>query len=302
MRALALAALLLLPLAGAGCSDPGTDGDGRAAVEALQWPTLAVRTTPAEAFETTGPIQVSWPPGMVAIFAEREPSLRPHMVRVGDTVYVNSQPGMGWTQFPITSQAPVNSPRMVAWDLPRVLAGMDVNVTRSGTTLNVTAHGTVVTAQGSAPVSIEVGAVDGKVVWARLSSTTMAEAPFTFRYDGTPLPFTPAAHPEARTIPDVATRNQAGALGHADVIKLLQAYARNHGCAVPDKPSPDSLAIELLASNKKWPDNAFTGAPLAVGSQPGDIGWTKSGPTDANYIGWGWDGALVTQGFRATCR
>lgn len=301
-RGALLACVAVLPLLAAGCSGPGPAESDRAAVEALHWPTLNVRTTPAEAFDETRPIQVSWQPGLTAIWAEREPSLRPRMVRSGDTVYVNSNAGMGWTQFGIDDQAPINSDRLQVWDLPRVLAASEIQVTRSGSVLNVTAQGEVKTVHGSAQVTVEVGALAGQVIWARLSSPTIAEAPFTFRYDGVPLPFTPAPHPEARTLADVSARNQVAATGHADVITLLKDYARNHGCAVPDKPTSDSLAIELLAANKKWPDNAFTGAPLAVGNQPGDIGWTKSGPTDANYTGWGWDGALVTQGFRATCR
>ena len=301
---LAVAALLVTVTAAAGCGEPAADPVGdRELVASLRWPTMTVRTTPNEPHEATRPIQASWPPGTFAIWAEAEPELRHRMVVRDGVVYYNQVAGMGWTRFGLDDLVPANSVRLVLWDLPKALAdpAMTLYANQTGNVLNVTAVGTLDTPRAPIPVRIEVGAVDGMVVWARESSASASEAPFTFRYDGIALPFDPVVPAGARPLAEVNERNQAAHRGHVDVIKLLQAYARNHACQMPDRPSKDSLALEMLAAGKTWPTNAFTGQELAVGSTPGDMGWTKSGPMDAQYIGWGWDGALVSQAFTPTC-
>lgn len=299
----AVAALLFAALAG--CSaDPEQARSPRELAAGLSWPTLTVHTTPAEAFEATRPIHVTWQPGTFAIWAEAEADLRHRMVVTGRDVFYNQVAGMGWTRFSLDDRVAPNSPRLVLWDLREALAApsMDLTVNETGNLLTFTATGTLATSQGKLPVRIDLGAVDGRVAWARLESEYAMEAPFTFRDEGTPFPFDPVVPQVSLPYGEATTRNVVANSGHVTVIKLLQEYARNHACTVPDEPSPESMRLELLASGKEWPRNAFTDEPLRTGSGSGDMGWSKKGPSEANYVGWGWDGALVSQTYTAACR
>jgi hypothetical protein len=297
-----VAVVAAVVVAGCGAPAPGGD-DPRSLVAALAWPTLSVKTTPSEPHELTGAIQVAWQDGLFAIAAEAEPQLRHRMVVQGKDVYINQVPGMGWTRFTLAEGVQPNSPRLVLWDLPRLAAdpAAQVEATQDGDTLNATVTVEVQTWRGPATLRTEIGAVAGRVVWARQETAFDAEAPFTFRFDGKPFPFAPAVPEGARTVAQVNAGIGPAQAGHRDVILLLKEYQKTHACQVPDEPSPESLRIELLTSQKEWPANAYTGQPLAAGDRPGDFGWTKRGASDATYVGWGWDGALVSQTFSATC-
>lgn len=301
--ATALAALLALGLL-AGCAQAPPPGDDpRLLVAALQWPSLAVKTTPTEPNEATGDIRVTWQGGVFAVAADVEPQLRHRMVVQGRTAYVNQVPGMGWTRFGLDDPVPANSPRLVLWDLPRLASDPSAQVAavQEGDRLNATVTVEVRTWRGPATLRTEVGAVGGKVVWARQTTPFDPETPFLFRFDGTPFPF-PAAVPAAsRTVLEVNSGLAAAQATHRDVILLVKDYQRTHACQVPDEPSADSLRVELLTGRKEWPDNAYTLEPLSAGDRPGDFGWTKRGPTDATYVGWGWDGALVSQTYGPNC-
>lgn len=300
----ALPACLLATALLAGCgAPPAADDDPRRLVSGLEWPTLSVKTTPSEPHELTGAIQVTWKDGLFAIAAEAEPQLRHRMVVSGRDVYVNQVEGMGWTRFTLDQGVQPNSPRLALWDLPRLAAdpAARVEATTAGTTLNATVTVDVDTWRGPATLRTEVGAVAGRVVWARQETAFDAESPFTFRFDGKAFPFTPAVPPGARTVAEVNVGIGPAQAGHRDVILLLKDYQKTHACQVPDEPSPESLRLELLTSQKEWPANAYTGEPLAAGDRPGDFGWTRRGASDATYVGWGWDGALVSQTFGSNC-
>ena len=297
--AMAVVATLL-----AGCGAPPPDGNGpRSLVAALEWPTLSAKTTPSEPHEVTGAIQVTWKDGLFAIAAETEPQLRHRMVVSGQDVYVNQVPGMGWTRFRLADAVQPNNPRLVMWDLPRLVSDPEaqINATVDGETLNATVTVQVETFRGPGTVRTEIGAVGGRVVWARQETALDAEAPFTFRFDGKAFPFTPAVPQGAKTVVEVNAGIGPSQAGHRDVILLLKDYQKTHACQVPDEPSPESLRLELLTSQKEWPDNAYTGQPLTPGDRPGDFGWIKRGASDATYVGWGWDGALVSQTFGPNC-
>lgn len=303
LAAAAAAALALLPiLLLAGCSGPTAPpaGDPRAAVAALQWPTLSVHTTPSEPAERAGTNIVTWGAGTFAVYSQSEADLsRKSVVASGGAVYTTDN-DVGWTRAEFGRSIRL-SPRLILWDLQTVLAdpGVHVEVRPEGDVLNATATGRMESRGWD--VAVQLGAVAGRVTWAREEAQVGRESPFTFRAEGAAFPFPPVAPPAFRDESEVGALNDRARAAHVQVIQLIQAYARNHAGTVPDEPSPSSMALELAASGQPWPDNPFTDRPLAKGDGPGDFVWAKCGPFDALYGGRGFDSYLVSQTFRSSC-
>jgi len=182
-------------LSGCSSAPDSSAQDGKAAAAALHWPALTVHTTAAEPLEASGPIQVTWAPGLFAIWATREADLGRKTVVQGATAYVTIA-DMGWTQFDVDAGIDANrlSNRLLLWDLPAVLAadGMAVKAVAAGTALNLTADGTI--ARGLT-IHLEVGAVGGTVVWARETAPGGRESPFTFVADGAAFRSSPPSRP-----------------------------------------------------------------------------------------------------------
>lgn len=302
----AFAATLLVAAPFAGCTEAPTGSlDGREALAALSWPTLRVHTTPSEPFESTGPIQVTWSGALFAVWAAVEPDLNRRSVVEGGEVYTNDQSGMGWTRQGLDEgmRSSRLSNRLALWNLPALLAdpAFTVEGERSGAATNLTAAGKLQVGGRSMEVRVEVGAVGNEVVWVRETSQQARESPYTFRKDPEPFPFPVVRPANAMTTGEAAEGNLRAQSDHTFVVQMLRDHAFRSGGAVPDEPSPSSLAVELLASGKPWPRNAFTGASLAVGHGSGDIGWRKCGANDGAYTGWGWDSAVVFQSFGGGC-
>jgi len=176
---------------------------------------------------------------------------------------------------------------------------MDLTVAKAGTVANFTATGTV---GPGWQVEAQMEAVDGKVRWGRLEAQVGRESPYTFLAEGAVFPFPPVVPTESRPIEEVLEMQDEARSAHTTIILLLRDYARNRGGTMPDEPSPSTLAVEMTASGRQWPDNPFTGDPLAIGNASGDINWQNCGLRDARYDGLGFDSALVIQSFGAGCR
>src|SRR5206468_3511109 len=145
---------------------------------------------------------------------------------------------VGWTALDIVPGIQMNrlSSRLYLWDLPSVLTapGMTLHTNVTGNVLNVTADGTIAL---DLEVHLQVGAVDNRVVWARELAPTGRESPFTFHADGVAFPFPVAKPAVSKSLAETSDLNDAARSAHVQVIKLLQAYAKNHGNTVPDTPS-----------------------------------------------------------------
>jgi hypothetical protein len=267
----------------------------------LRWPDITVHVTPGEPFEVPRPIQLRWVDGTFAIASEGEPDLRTRSVLRDGVAYVNQDEGMGWTRFGLDEKVPENTARFVLLDFPRLVTwpGLMVNATRSGPWLNATVAGSVEAMGIRLPVLLDLVTYGGEVRSGRLDSAAGVEAPYRFLAAETPFPFEPV--PPESSLPSQEARNGnlAAHAGHVRLIRLIQNYTRTHAGLVPDEPSPESMQVELLTAGHPWPTNPFTGRPMAAGDRPGDFGWTKRGPREALYVGWGWDGALVSNSFRA---
>lgn len=301
-RPLALLAVLLMagPLL-AGCSDPAPppDNDARKVLASLQWPVLTVRTTPSEPFEQVRPNHVTWSNGIFAVASENEPDMSRRAVVDGTTSY-STDFGRGWIRQEHPARHAMHN-RLALWDLKWVLEQptMELKVTEVGNVANFTAIGKV---GPGWDVHAQLEAVDGQVRWGRLEAQVGRESPYTFLSEGVAFPFPPAVPAEWRSLDEVLTLQDSARSAHTTVILLLKDYARNRGGTMPEEPSASSLAVEMTASGRQWPNNPFTGRPLAVGTASGDIEWQTCGLRDARYGGLGYDSSLVIQSFGAGCR
>jgi hypothetical protein len=294
-----LAALLLaVPLSG--CS--GADSGREAALGSLRFPaTMRVATTPDDPFEAVGDLRVAWQGTVFAIASEGEGDLARRSVVDGALAYTTNQ-GIAWTRHPWPESLGTVSARLLLWNV-RALAedpalAMTVEDTAEGR--NLTFAGTLVRGVREYPVRLELGVRGDDVVWARLDAPAGRESPFTFRpVEGFPFP---AQAPAASRTPDEAsTGERASHPSHVQILGWIQDYRQTRG-TLPPEPSPDALRLQLLASGKEWPRNAFDGQPIANRRASGHFEWTRCGDQDGDYRGLGHDGILVQQVFGAGCK
>jgi hypothetical protein len=304
---------LLLSTVLAGCSTPPAptstpEPDAKAAVMTLVWPTLDLTTTPTEV-EVRGYIYVAWSGPLFAVAAEREADLPKQAIGAGDTEYTTNF-GMGWTQWNVTRDvgAGLLSPRVAVWDVKTIAAdsGVGFVATRAGSVLNATGDGTWRAAGRSYTVHLEVGAQGGRVVWARLTAPEARESPFTLRETQATFPFTIALPTHALPFAQAAAGKQAAIAGHDMINALISNYTAHHAGQLPQRLTPDptdpqSLGVELVASGKPWPDNAFGDGPMRDAMASGHFSWTLCGSNVGRYDGWGWDGEVKYVPYNGDC-
>jgi hypothetical protein len=308
-------AVMVLALSFAGCAGP-TSGSGntsaspaRTAAAALVWPSMNVALTPTEQ-EPPGTIQLTWSGADFAASAEHEKGLSREMV-VRDGIAYTTDAGMGWTRYDLARDLAARqaNPVWVLWDLRQLLASpsLTISQTSTGSASNFTATGTFPLAGTNYGIDLRVRAEAGVVTSARLASSQVAESPFTFTRASAAFPFSIEVPQVALDAAAVRSGNLAANAGHYQLIRLIQNYTKDHGGQLPDKiaadpTDPQSVYLEHAASGAAWPDDAFGGGPMHDEKSSGNFSWTRCSPTDGQYQGWGWDGALRVQYFGNGCR
>lgn len=296
-----LLALLLLPLAGCGAPSAGVDAQRTAGLD-FGHAVLDVATTAAEAEPLRGVLRVAWSADGFAIESAAEQDLaRRTLVFPGEADTTNA--GMGWVRHDRGQVGPVLSNRLLLWDLRSLLeaTALDVRVRREGTLENRTADGTLTLNGQPLEVHLWLLSDQGRILGAGVASPQGRESPFRFTPAGAPLGFPVAPPSPLRPEDEVEAKDTAAQAGHADLLQLIQSYANTRAGAVPDHVDPDTLRLELLASGKAWPTNPYDGAPQRDQVASGHFTWTKCGPLNGHYSGYGWDGALLTRSFGSGC-
>lgn len=305
LRPLALIGLLL-PLALAGCSgadQPADPGPGLATNLDFSGP-MDVATTPDEPNEHRGFLRIAWgADGAFAIESESEPDLAHQTIAMGEDLFTTAT-GMGWVVQPLDGAVKEGrvSNRLVLWDLRALLSSgdLDLTVVEEGDRTHVTGAG-MTGPDRSLDVTFDLVARSGTIETAVVDSAQGREGPFTFRPATGPLAFTLARPTTARSLGEVRSLDGQAYDGHALVIRLVQDYAAKRAGVLPDKVDPDTLNVELLANGGSWPKGAYDGQAMRDGEQSGHFSWTRCGVTDGLYLGYGWDGPVITQSFGAGC-
>jgi hypothetical protein len=262
---------------------------------------LAVETTPGESEEHRGALQVAWSADGFAVSSESEPDLAHRSLVFGNDAYTSGQ-GMGWLHVPLASavQSGTVSNRLVLWDLRAILRDGGVRLAVQGLQggSRVQADGTV---QGL-EVHLDMTVLDGRIQEAHLASPQARESPFTFRpAAGVDVGFAIERPALSKEKAEVDAANPLSQSGHAQVVQWIRAYAQKRAGLVPDQVDAQALSVEVVASGKGWPTNAYDGSPLANREESGHFSWKKCGSQDGRYVGYGWDGALLVQSFGRGC-
>jgi hypothetical protein len=298
MKAPALVGLLCFTVL-AGFADSGGEG----ATRPIQWDrVLEVDTTADEPWEYRGFIRIGWGADAFAIHDEAERDLPAMGLRVGDRFY-STENGMGWI---VTTRAEVQeqvtlSPRFLFWDLRALVEGASKRSERQdGDDTVVTASGTVKIRGEGHPYDLTIRH-RGSIVAARLEAPAARESPFTFRPSDAKIPF-PLTVPKAVLAASEAQQGTAQSRDqHAFLIGLIQSHTDRPGQSLPDRVTAEDMRVELLASGRSWPANAFDGSPLRSTEASGHFRWTKCGAEDGRYEGFGWDGVILSQNWGRGC-
>jgi hypothetical protein len=290
----------------AGCSgvDQQPDrGEGLAAALDFSQP-MDVATTPDEPNEFRGFLRVGWgAQGALAIESESEPDLARRTIAVGDDLFTTAT-GMGWVAQPLANAVEEGrvSNRLVLWDLRGLLSGgdLDVDVVEEGDRLHITGRG--MTGPGKElEVTLDLVALGTTIESAEVDSPQGREGPFHFRPATGPMAFAAAPPSVSRSLAEVRSLDGTAYEAHAQVIQLVQDYAAKRAGVLPDRVDPSTLNVELLASGGSWPKGAYDGQAVHDGVESGHFTWTRCGVADGLYLGYGWDGPVITQSFGAGC-
>ncbi|HVL48349.1 MAG TPA: hypothetical protein VM889_07325 [Candidatus Thermoplasmatota archaeon] len=298
-RALALAVLVLAP-ALAGCAEPtapAADVGLAALSKALAFEPMRVRLTPGEPGETPPLIEIAWGATTFGARSSDGREFPPFAVREGRAIYA-SQTGERWVKHDAADgRARGFAPQAFLWDLRYVLAMPGVSATRTERAggLDVEGRGTLDATGAPMPFAFTLRVENGRITRATIDAPGARESPYTLTAATADVLTTPPR--ESRAAADVERLDRASAEAHAFVVTLVEAHARNRAGLLPERVDRDALAIEVAASGRNWPDNPYTGAPLAAGRGPGDLRWTRCEPTVGHYAGTGWDGVLLTRAF-----
>jgi hypothetical protein len=295
--------LLVLPLL-AGCSgDPTGPRAGDHAVAALDFSVpLDVLTTPDEPNEVRGFLRVGWSGDAMAIESESEPDLARRTV-VEDGKAYTSATGMGWVVQDLGPALGSRlSTRIVLWDLQALLQdpGLHREVHEQGDAVNLTLAGRT-GPEDRLEVEAWVLTRAGLIVEAWLDSPQGREGPYRFTPSGGPLAFPVEVPATAMPLRDVQEKDSRSYGTHGQVIGLVRDYASRRAGVLPDRLDPETLQVELLASGKAWPDGAYDGQPVRDSEASGHFSWTRCTLSDGLYVGYGWDGAVLSERFGAGC-
>lgn len=305
LLAVLLAVLVAAPLAG--CTQPTPEPGSTSrpdGLPAIDWSQpLAVATVPTDPGERTGQLRVAWNAQAFAVWNERETDLDHSTLVLGDGVFT-SNARMGWTQRPLeAARSGELSNRLVLWDLRGLLAepGLDREATANGTGTDIVVRGRIDPSGLALTVEAQLHVEGGRVVRAVVRSPQGREAPYTFTPAPEAFPFDLVRPSHVLPQEAVAQGNGRAQPAHVQIIQLVQAYSRNHAGTMPDRIDAQTLRVEVAQSGKAWPVDVFDDTPVSQREESGHVHWTRCGLAGADYIGYGWDGALITQAFNGGC-
>lgn len=293
-----LAVALLLPVAWAGCAQPGAGpADPGAAVVDLEFPALLVQNTPQEAREAPSRFFVAYAGPLTGMGSPESAEFPTSVVRDGDRVFV-TYAGRTWTSYAWEDPSLAGiAAQVAAYDLRLLLSHPsyvgsreprgDVEVWRG--------RGVVDQPDVDVPYEVEVEARGGRVVRATVVAPTARESPYTFTPLAEAFPFAIAVPQGARTAAEVAPLEGAARDAHVALIRLVDAYARNHAGLLPETLDESSLRLELATTGASWPRNPYRDAPLSEGVSEGHFGWTRCAPDRGYYVAYGWDALLLDE-------
>jgi len=300
LQAVAFLAVAAVVMAGcAGSTQPGSGGgsDARAALMAVRFDPLRVHVTPDELNEHPGDSGIAWSEEAFGILAgDSHSGLFRMTVLAGGLVY-GSNFGIGWvsTPYPPSKGNPA-SPLVALWDLRTLAADPDLHVAASNGGANYTLVGFIERGGQHLAVDLQLGVRDGAIVWGRMVSQGTRESPFIF-HSGGPLPFLLQVPSPSADSDVVAGKQDAATTAHRALVNLIQDYVSHHAGSVPKTVTPDTLAVELVASGQKWPTNPYSGNDLKDAQASGDFTWAWCSDTVAAYSGHAWDGPVMYKPF-----
>lgn len=283
--------LMLAALAASGCTSSASEPDGAG----LEWPSMAVRSTPMDAFDLPGEAHVAWRNGRMGVLAGSMPGLPAHAVVDGPRL-ATSDLGQAWTTWSLADFQAANpfAVRYTLWDLPRLAAGEDLSPDETGHVLLELD----IDARDGADSSLDLTIVGSHVESAVLSTTLDAGAPFTFTQEQVrpiPLDASPSMEPQPVSAGDALAMR-----GHETLLGWIRGYQDLTGMA-PETVTPESLVVQRRLT-ADWPVSPYDGEPLRHDGPMGHFQWARCSAEDATFTGLGWDGAVVVEAFGAGCK
>ncbi|MES2154678.1 MAG: hypothetical protein V4510_06030 [bacterium] len=299
VRTAVMAVVLAALVAGcAGAPSAKAGDDARAALAAVHFPSMLVKVTPDEPFETVTESTIAWGDGAFGVLSADPHSGLYRMNVYSDGKSYGSNLGMGWVSAEYPGQldgSAHGSPFLALWNLRDVANDPAMAVTMADGGQNFTVVGVLARGGVSFVLHIDLGVQSGTAVWARMVAQGTRESPFTFHAGGE-LGFPLTVPANAMDIQGVVAGETVAKNGHKIIMDLIKDYTDRRG-SVPDSVDPQTLQLERIAANKEWPANPFKGGDMQNARQAGDFVWTKCSDKLGSYVGLGWDGSVSSRNY-----